>query len=100
MEEAQPGRPVKYHGFYRNGKQVVFSYARDGQEWLDRAAVENGEFVRHRALKREELIQSGSAQWPEWLRSAERSQRFQTLCAGYSAAPETSRRASLVYQRA
>ena len=60
-----------YHGFYRHGKHVIFSYAEAGKEILDSAWVEGGKFVRERhgaavhPLK--DLTKGGPAQWPQWI---------------------------------
>ena len=51
-----------YRGFYRHGGRVIFSYARDGKEWL--ATLEDGE--RPRAAL-EHLARGGQARWPTWI---------------------------------
>jgi azurin/sugar phosphate isomerase/epimerase len=60
-----------YHGYYRHGKRVVFSYAVDGHEYLDSPSVEAGKFVRVRAEAAQhplrDLTKGGPAQWPVWL---------------------------------
>ncbi|MES2707245.1 MAG: DUF6797 domain-containing protein [Verrucomicrobiota bacterium] len=58
-----------YHGFYRHGTRVIFSYRQDGQEMLDTAWEENGKFVRQRLPAVEhplrELLRGGPPQWPQ-----------------------------------
>lgn len=59
----------RYHGYYRHGERAVFSYERDGVEWLESAVDENGAVV----VKREHkgtgpltgLTRGGPAQWPQ-----------------------------------
>ncbi|MDB6150420.1 MAG: putative heme-binding protein, partial [Chthoniobacter sp.] len=67
-EPARPGS-FTYRGFYRNGAQVVFSYQRDGVEWLESASHEVGSVVvtRERAGegKLSALTRGGAAQWPQ-----------------------------------
>lgn len=41
----KPEQPFEYHGFYRVGKQVVFSYRIGETDYLDSPAVIDGEFV-------------------------------------------------------
>ena len=58
-----------YHGYYRHGRRVIFSYLRDGVEMLDAPWVEEGKFVRVIAPATShplaELIRGGPAQWPQ-----------------------------------
>ena len=61
-----------YHGFYRHGGRVIFSYAQDGEEWLESAWEEGGKAV----VKREKrggtldaLTKGGPPQWPQILES-------------------------------
>jgi len=58
-----------YHGFYRNGPRVIFSYQRDGVEWLESATLENGKLaVRREPADHGELsslVHGGPAQWPQ-----------------------------------
>jgi len=51
----------KYHGFYRHGSDVVFSYSRDGQEYL--ATAWDGE---RPASELPHLMKGGKQQWPGW----------------------------------
>lgn len=56
------GAGGRYHGFYRNGARVLFSYSRDGKEWV--ASLEDGERPRASA---EHLLRGGQARWPGWI---------------------------------
>jgi len=51
----------RYHGFYRHGSDVVFSYSRDGQEYL--ATAWDGE---RPASELPHLMKGGKQQWPGW----------------------------------
>ena len=42
----KPPLPVVYHGFYRHGERVIFSYAVGGRELFDWAEEKDGAFVR------------------------------------------------------
>ena len=64
-----PSQPFVYHGFYRHGRRVIFSYSVGGMEMLNTAwaygdvmtnHVESGpmDFLAH-------LIKGGPAQWPQ-----------------------------------
>jgi putative heme-binding domain-containing protein len=81
-EGQKPIQPFEYHGFYRHGKRVVFSYRIGEKEYLDSPWVEGGEFVRTVAVhskldvprqldvdvKRSELLrllENQPAQWPQ-----------------------------------
>ena len=59
----------EYHGFYRNGRRVIFSYRRDGMEMLDSPWIEGGKFVRivgpAAAHPLAALTKGGPAQWPQ-----------------------------------
>jgi azurin/sugar phosphate isomerase/epimerase len=48
-----------YHGFYRHGKEVIFSCTVDGKKHLLTAREEDKDFAP--------LTQGGPAQWPKWL---------------------------------
>jgi putative heme-binding domain-containing protein len=64
-----PGEPFVYHGFYRAGKRVIFSYRLGDTEVLDAPWAENGKFVRVVAPRKthplRDLIDNPPAQWPE-----------------------------------
>ena len=71
-EGAAPSRAFVYRGFYRHGKRVIFSYAIDGQEWLDAPWVDDaGKFVREagpaatHSLR--DLTRGGPSRWPQVL---------------------------------
>lgn len=49
----------EYHGFYRHGKEVIFSYSIEGKEHLVTARGSEPELA--------ELTKGGPAQWPHWL---------------------------------
>ncbi len=70
---SEAGEPVHgdfvYHGFYRNGSRVIFSYRRDGVEMLDAPEIKDGAFARivgpaatHPLAA---LIKGGPPQWPQ-----------------------------------
>ena len=68
---SRPEQPFVYHGFYRHGKRVIFSYRIDGVDLLDAPWVENGKFTRiiapadkHPLAK---FTRGGRAQWPQVL---------------------------------
>jgi azurin len=74
MDPAPEGQPAKpgsfvYHGYYRHGPRVIFSYQRDGKEWLESANVENGKVVVNRESadtgKLAAMVHGGPAQWPQ-----------------------------------
>ena len=57
-----PGKvdnPLVYHGFYRHGKEVVFSCSRNGAEHLTTAREDGKELTQ--------LTKGGPAQWPQWI---------------------------------
>ena len=49
----------EYHGFYRSGKEVIFSYTVDGKTRLVTARGEDKDLSA--------LTKGGPAQWPQWL---------------------------------
>jgi azurin len=49
----------QYHGFYRHGREVIFSYTVDGQSRLVTARGDDTDL--------EKLTKGGPAQWPQWL---------------------------------
>src|ERR1700730_18145898 len=67
----KPAQPFIYHGFYRHGRRVIFSYRLDGVDMLDAPWVENGKFTRLVALADKhplaKLTRGGPAQWPQVL---------------------------------
>ncbi len=58
---SQSGKQQKgiYHGFYRHGKEVIFSYNVDGKEQLVTARQDGADLSG--------LTHGGPAQWPQWL---------------------------------
>jgi len=66
---AKPREPFVYHGFYRHGKRVVFSYRIGDVELLDAPWVENGQFTTVVAPVGEHPLAAathgGPARWPE-----------------------------------
>ena len=62
-------KPFVYHGFYRNGKRVIFSYRVGDVEMLDAPWIENGKFTRDAGPAKghpfEKLIAGGPANWPQ-----------------------------------
>lgn len=59
----------QYHGYYRFGKRVVFSYKIGDTEFLDAPWAENGKFVREIAPADKHslahVVKGGKAQWPQ-----------------------------------
>jgi azurin/sugar phosphate isomerase/epimerase len=49
----------EYHGFYRHGKEVIFSYTLDGVKRLVTARGEERDLAA--------LTKGGPAQWPQWI---------------------------------
>ena len=68
--ELPPG-PRTYHGFYRYGKRVIFSYSIGDVRYLDSPWVKNGAFVREIAPAESHslahLVKGGPSQWPQVL---------------------------------
>ena len=60
-----------YHGFYRHGQRVIFSYAIEGKEYLDAPWAKDAAFVSDRQVADQhplrELCKGGPAQWPQWI---------------------------------
>jgi azurin len=52
-------KPFQYHGFYRHGREVVFSYTLDGKPHLTTAKGEDPQLER--------LVHGGPSQWPQWI---------------------------------
>jgi azurin len=75
MLSAPPSRPgdapVKYRGFYRHGRRVVFAYRLGDVEMLDSPWVEGGKFVAHAGPAESHplkpLTTGGPARWPQVL---------------------------------
>jgi putative heme-binding domain-containing protein len=67
----KPDQPFEYHGYYRYGRRVLFSYRVGGVEMLDSPWVEGGKFTRLLAPAREHPLagwtHGGEAQWPQVL---------------------------------
>ena len=51
--------PGEYRGFYRHGKEVIFSYSLDGKPHLVSARGDATDFAP--------LTKGGPAQWPQWI---------------------------------
>jgi putative heme-binding domain-containing protein len=68
---SRPDKPFVYHGFYRHGKRVVFSYRIGDVELLDAPWIENGRFTRVVAPATNHplaaLTHGAPAQWPQVL---------------------------------
>jgi putative heme-binding domain-containing protein len=66
---SKPAGPFVYHGFYRHGKRVVFSYRLGETEVLDAPWVEGGEFTRTvgpaEGHPLAALTRGGPPQWPQ-----------------------------------
>jgi len=67
----KPKAPFAYHGFYRHGKRVIFSYRIGETEMLDAPWVEDGKLVRDIAPAASHplagLVKGGPPQWPQVL---------------------------------
>jgi len=73
-EGSKPRQPFVYHGYYRHGKRVVFSYRLGEVEMLDSPWVDDkGKFTRvvAPALKHPlgYLARGGPSQWPQVIRT-------------------------------
>ena len=66
-------KPFVYHGFYRHGKRLIFSYRVGDVEMLDAPWVENGKFARNEGPAEghpfAKLIQGGPSNWPQVLKT-------------------------------
>jgi putative heme-binding domain-containing protein len=66
-----PAGSRTYHGFYRHGKRVVFSYSIGDVRYLDAPWVKDGAFVREIAPADTHplghLVKGGPPQWPQVL---------------------------------
>jgi putative heme-binding domain-containing protein len=68
----KPDGPFVYHGFYRNGNRIVFSYRIGDVEILDAPWVEDGRFTRVVAPAAEHPLRrltrgGGTPRWPQVL---------------------------------
>ncbi|HLJ96100.1 MAG TPA: DUF6797 domain-containing protein [Gemmataceae bacterium] len=70
-EGKKPDQPFRYHGFYRHGKRVLFSYQIGDVEMLDAPWAEGGKFVRLVGPAGSHPLASwtrgGPPQWPQVL---------------------------------
>ena len=69
-QQDRPSDRFEYHGFFRHGPRIVFSYRIGDQEYLDSPWVdEQGAFTRELALVHrhslKQAIQGGPVQWPQ-----------------------------------
>ncbi len=68
-EAGSAGRPFVYHGFYRHGNRVVFSYKVGDDEILDAPWAADGKFTREvgpaATHSLAHLTKGGPAQWPQ-----------------------------------
>lgn len=66
-----PTGPRTYHGFYRHGKRVIFSYSIGDVRYLDAPWVKDGALVREIASADTHplghLVKGGPPQWPQVL---------------------------------
>ncbi len=65
----KPEQPFVYHGYYRDGDRIVFSYRIGDVEMLDSPWVKDGQFVRNVAPASDHsmkhVLGGGAARWPE-----------------------------------
>ncbi len=70
----KPKLPFEYHGYYRVGKRVAFSYRIGKTEYLDAPWVTDGEFTRElgpvEQHSMQEAIHSAERQWPQTIETA------------------------------
>ncbi|WDQ14931.1 DUF6797 domain-containing protein [Rhodopirellula sp. P2] len=68
-----PDEPWRYHGFYRLGDRVMFSYRIGETEYLDSPRMEGGRLVVDRLPANEhplrDALTGGPAQWPQTTRT-------------------------------
>lgn len=68
---APPRGEIRYHGYYRHGSQVLFSYSIEGQKYLDAPTIDAGEFKRVIAAEHEHplrhMTHGGPQQYPQIL---------------------------------
>ena len=90
-----PGRPFVYHGFYRSGNRVVFSYKVGDVETLDAPWVEDGQFRRVVAPAAghplAQFTKGGPAQWPQVFETRGRSAPRSPTPSTRSNRPSTTR---------
>jgi putative heme-binding domain-containing protein len=64
-----PPGPRKYHGFYRHGRRVIFSYSIGDIHYLDAPGLKDGAIVREIAPAAghplAHLVMGGPPQWPD-----------------------------------
>ena len=60
----RPEGTLRYHGYYRHGKQIVFSYTIDGVHYLDSPSVQDGKLVRTQAPAKEHPLRNVLAGGP------------------------------------
>jgi putative heme-binding domain-containing protein len=69
----KPDRAFVYHGYYRHGKRVIFSYRLGDVEMLDAPWTEDGKFSRQVAPAARHplahLTRGGPAQWPQVIKT-------------------------------
>ena len=65
-EPPAPDAKTVYHGYYRHGSRVVFSYQKDGKEVLDSPWSEGG-LKRETGDSLKALTKGGPPQWPQWI---------------------------------
>jgi putative heme-binding domain-containing protein len=68
----KPAQPFIYHGFYRYGNRIIFSYKIGTEEFLDAPWTENGRFTRVVAPAKTHPLahltkSGGPARWPQVL---------------------------------
>ena len=70
-EDASPAGELKYHGFYRVGKRVVFAYRVGDNEFLDSPWVSDGKFTRTVTLAHlhplRDQLRAAPKTWPQRL---------------------------------
>lgn len=70
-EGKKPEQPFRYHGFYRHGRRVIFSYRVGDVEMLDSPWVEGGKFIRIAGPASSHPLaqwtRGGPSQWPQVL---------------------------------
>ncbi|MDB5351804.1 MAG: putative heme-binding protein [Planctomycetota bacterium] len=70
-EGSKPDKPFRYHGYFRHGSRIVFSYRIGDVEILDAPWVEGGKFTRVVGPAKDHplasLTKGGPARWPQIL---------------------------------